>query len=757
MDDTDNPAVNRGSSASPLSPHPFLSVIRGQTFDLLLHLSLNLPKPIRVIGPSGIGKTHFLRALERQAFAHATVCYQVASAGLSLERLLDTARIKAEIELQRAGHPFGTGQNDIHSLLEAHARNKQFLLLLLDNAQAALPGLLDGLSQFAGLNPALKLVIALNDDAVRDKTVSDPEFMNEAFEIEMPALGQQETIAYIRHIVATNPAFLPGESFGPAFHAEVFKASGGAPGQIEAALEQPRTPARRRTGSIPVGLLAGTGLLITGVAGGILYFGQGREPLETPQPLPTVSAPLLAPVIDQPPPESASPIPTRDNQVPARPVVEPVRPEEAVSPAPVMVAPQTRPEPEPPPLPQVEPVPAPVPLPAPEPQAVPAVKPAPVQVPVVTRMPGPPEPAGQPALSEVEATVTGPQRSPPPAAPAPAVPAVVTQPTRPPVEPSVPARPGGMAWVMSQPVGAYTLQVATGSNDEQLRKFMREHPEGQNWFSLSIRQGGRVLYPLYQGVYPDLPRAEQALRQWEKGAGKAFIRRFADLRRPAAPTPATTTRQPVEVPPPQSVLPSPPGEPSGVLPVVNPQDTPPAGVAVQPLEASPEIRVEPIEDDAGEETAPASQDKEIYYRLIEGQPPEVEIITPSQPTPTPPMSAPAVEPVPATPSEKPAGATLKGSDWLQAQPPESYTLQIITVSSVEATNQVARQFPSDALLAFYPVRRSQGLVYPVFYGIYGDVAAARQAMRQIPRQLGSIPLLRQFKTLQREIGPALSP
>ncbi len=733
--------------------HPFLSVIRGQTFDLLLHLSLNLPQPIRLSGPVGIGKTHFLRTLERQAAAHATVCYQVASAGLSLERLLDTVRIKAEIELQRAGYPFGSTQNDIHSLLDTHTRNKQSLLLLLDDAQTALPGLLDGLSQFAGLNPALKLVVALNDTAISDKAVSDPEFMNEAFQIEIPALGQSEAIAYIRYVVATSPAFLPGETFGPAFHDDVFSASGGSPGQIEACLEQPRAPSRRQSAPVNVGFLAGTGLLITLVAGLTLYFGQGRESIEISHSLPVpVPPPPATPVVDQPPPEPAPPTATTANETPPGVAPEPVRPTESPASTPVVVIPEPRVEPVAVPAPQVVPV---VPV-------VPVVKtpePGPASAVIVT--PAPPETTPQPVVAEIKAPAT-PAKSPPP--PTAAVPVIATPPTRPPLETALPARLAGETWIMSQPAGAYTLQVATASNDEQIRKFMREHPAGKDWSSLSIRQGGRTLYPLYQGVYPDLPSAERALRQWERGAKKAFIRRFASLQQPPGSVPGTArqTDQPV----------TPVLQPPTVSPDVDRQDIPPAGVAIQPLEALPEINVEKVqtgqpqpeavEDDTGEAAATPNPGKEIYYRLIEGQAPRVEIIDPAQPpppTPPTPVEPPpqSVPPAPAASPEKSGGAILNGADWLQAQPAEYYTLQIITVSSVEARNQVIRQFPANAQLASYPVRRSQGLVYPVFYGIYTDVAAARLAMSQIPRQLGSTPMLRQFKTLQREIGPTLSP
>lgn len=332
---------------------------------------------------------------------------------------------------------------------------------------------------------------------------------------------------------------------------------------------------------------------------------------------------------------------------------------------------------------------------------------------------------------------------------------------------------------MARPPGYYTLQVATAENDAQLRKFMQERPTGEARASLSMRQRNRTLLPVFQGVYPDQTSAAAALRQWQRGGTVAFIRRFDSLQRiigqrtgQAAPIPVPTPTSPM-TPPSPAPGEAPVAESTAIPPSAQPpgppdaQSAPADGVSITALGELPELSVRntppevaetgPVADDGAEPQPPSpARGKEIYYRLVEGKPPVVEIIEPEP--------EPAVAPSPAAPSPAPAAAVapspatpLHGADWLLAQPPERYTLQVITVSSIEARDQVVRQFPPDAVLISYPVRRGPNTLYPVFFGTYPDVAAARQAMSRIPRALDSTPILRQFKTLQREIDSNASP
>lgn len=136
--------------------------------------------------------------------------------------------------------------------------------------------------------------MALGDKGLLEKRVSDPFFIGEAFELEIPPLDRNASAAYVRQWMAESPAFLPGETLGDVAQEDIFRATHGNPGQIDLYMEQPRQPNRGSKKTIPVGALAGTGLLIAVMAGLTLYFGRGLEISPPPKDSPILPVPPKA-------------------------------------------------------------------------------------------------------------------------------------------------------------------------------------------------------------------------------------------------------------------------------------------------------------------------------------------------------------------------------------------------------------------------------------------------------------------------------
>ncbi len=858
---------------------PFISVARAQAFDMLLHLSLNLPQPILVAGATGIGKTRYLRTLEKQAAAYATTCYLMPAAGLSLERLLDTVRLKAEIDLQVSGHsPSGT---DLDSLLELYAKNRRTLLLILDDAEGLLPGFLDALGQYAAAYPALKWVVALDDNGVREREGSDPFFINEAFQFEIPPLDRNASAAYVHHLMAESSAFLPGETLGDVAQEEIFQVTGGNPGQIDSYLEQPHVVKRGQSGPFNVGVLAGTGLLIAVMAGTTLYFGRGfftsttslpnpSKPASETGPLPVISqdsmlevesltapnpvvTPASSPEASLPvlPVEISRPPTTTLQRVADNKAAETRGNEKQEKPQPtvkaVVPAPPIHPEPEP--------------VQKPKTEVLPAVPPAGTHVMPLPEQEPPKIELTQPSQSQLPEPATAP-------VPVPLPPAVELQPA--PERPSAPESPvliGDNQWITAQKPERYTLQIATVASFPLVEKVVTEHPAGRNWSAAALRQDGGERYQVYQGVYPNATAALEARSRWPTQGKQALIRSFASIQQalsqqsvqdsplalmpmpapeapairpqqlPEAPAtrpqrlpeaPATRSQRSPAAPKPAPRKAAPPRtRENPVLPIVQPVTSPAgtepaASVTAPPPTVSenkpePEInppivetplssvradrveaanppvtaarmiesgvdqnsavptrspgeqktlqvalgpKIEEPESNAGEETDDPESGQEIYYRLIEGQAPIAEIVNDqskkSAPAPqTEPPAESIVEPV--APASGPAIATnrnpaIQDASWLLTQSPERYTLQVITVSSTRARDEVARRLPTTSAIASYPAQRDQGTVYPLFYGSYPDLATARKAMALLPDTLGSKPVPRQFKAIQREMA-----
>jgi septal ring-binding cell division protein DamX len=118
-------------------------------------------------------------------------------------------------------------------------------------------------------------------------------------------------------------------------------------------------------------------------------------------------------------------------------------------------------------------------------------------------------------------------------------------------------------------------------------------------------------------------------------------------------------------------------------------------------------------------------------------------------------SPPPVEPAKPAPqrSSLPVGNppdALKDAGWLMAQDPSAYSLQLIAVSRLASLADYLKRVPaSDRLATFRSIKGFNDL-YPLFYGIYPDLAAAKAAAAELPPSLGK-PVARQLKSIQQEI------
>lgn len=93
---------------------------------------------------------------------------------------------------------------------------------------------------------------------------------------------------------------------------------------------------------------------------------------------------------------------------------------------------------------------------------------------------------------------------------------------------------------------------------------------------------------------------------------------------------------------------------------------------------------------------------------------------------------------------------LKTAGWLMDQPPDAYTLQIVAVSRLSSVLGLAKQFPPGSELASFRSRKGNSDLYPLFFGIYPTLSAAKDAASALPVSLGR-PLPRQMKSVHQEI------
>lgn len=128
----------------------------------------------------------------------------------------------------------------------------------------------------------------------------------------------------------------------------------------------------------------------------------------------------------------------------------------------------------------------------------------------------------------------------------------------------------------------------------------------------------------------------------------------------------------------------------------------------------------------------------------------------TEPTPAPPAAtetARAEDEATAPPAERPMTppnqGDVKGRDWIAAQNPRHFTLQLIGGSKETAVIQFIKRYKLEAQAAYYTTQRNGQPWYAVVYGSYPDREAARQALARLPAALSAgSPWIRRFDDIQ---------
>ncbi|MCG5499668.1 AAA family ATPase [Ectothiorhodospira lacustris] len=199
-------------------------------------------------------------------------------------------------------------------------------------------------------------------------------------------------------------------------------------------------------------------------------------------------------------------------------------------------------------------------------------------------------------------------------------------------------------------------------------------------------------------------------------------------------TPDTTLSQPIMLP----------QQPSRPAPVEQPQDRILQPVPVQPVPITPP-RPAPAPDPT---PMPEPEPEPESMPAPEPAPP-----APAQPAPAP-APAPA-QPAPAAPQPPaPAPTTADGKrirdvQWLRAQSPDRFTVQILAGGNEAAVRDYARNTNLPGDVAWFPMRRGEQTLYVLIFGSYATADAARSAIPALPAEVRrNQPFIRSFRSVQ---------
>lgn len=140
------------------------------------------------------------------------------------------------------------------------------------------------------------------------------------------------------------------------------------------------------------------------------------------------------------------------------------------------------------------------------------------------------------------------------------------------------------------------------------------------------------------------------------------------------------------------------------------------------------------------------------------QPPSEATATPAMPE----ASAPPSMPARAASAMSPAGASqteqmgndIKGHDWIAAQDPQQFTVQLIGFGSEAAVIGFIHNNHIESQSAYYSTLRAGQPWFAVVYGKFSSRDAAHQALERLPSSLRSAsPWVRSFRDIQALFAP----
>jgi DamX protein len=233
---------------SRLSERALITADRSQKLDLLTHLLTNLQQSLIVCGPAGIGKTTLIQTLEECQKEIWPICILQGSSALSFESVV--TQLSRFLNLSNANVRF-----DLSSL-RAFCE-KQKVILIIDDAEDLVPGLIGEIMDFADSLAGLRLVLSMNNDTLQAKITTDSAIDN-CHVIEIPPLSQRQCLEYLQNLSAQPDTQLSFNAITDALVENLYQETQGIPGKLLAQLpklNQFQTGQSRRYG-LWIGVIA---------------------------------------------------------------------------------------------------------------------------------------------------------------------------------------------------------------------------------------------------------------------------------------------------------------------------------------------------------------------------------------------------------------------------------------------------------------------------------------------------------------------
>ena len=112
------------------------------------------------------------------------------------------------------------------------------------------------------------------------------------------------------------------------------------------------------------------------------------------------------------------------------------------------------------------------------------------------------------------------------------------------------------------------------------------------------------------------------------------------------------------------------------------------------------------------------------------------------------------EPLPdKTDDDSTNSAGIKGAQWLRAQDPQAYTVQLLSLTQAAGGIALIERQADKEEFAMIPIRRNGKPMYVIIYGVFSSTSAAQQAIATFTGEIAKIdPWVRRVGALQNMLA-----
>lgn len=490
-----------------LSERVLLTQDRAQKLDLLIHLLTNLNQSLVVCGPAGIGKTTLLKTLQTGQQDVWPICLLQGSSTLSFESVI--GQLNRFLSLPGSGADF-----DMSALRRFCDKHK--VVLIIDDADQLLPGLMRELMDLADSLSGLRLVFSMNYDEYKQQSDVEPTFDGCHF-IELPPLTQRQCLTYLQNLSAQPDALLSFNAITDGLVEELYLETQGIPGKLLA--ELPKLGQYQSRQSRKLGLLLGVTVML--IAAG--FIAKSLLPTTTPEQM--VAEEKTPTPVEPAPPDTPQAIIEPETTILEAPPAQDISPAIETETS-DMIGGESR-------------------LEEAETMAAEVIPNSPgseenTNIPSETDQAVEQPKAAAPAAAEhIEAKTVAPVAE--PAAPKaqavkkPQAPkaASVIEPKPADISPAkAMADNGDLSWIMAQPADNYTIQLMVLSSKDSVTRFLKKHAEYRDRLKyFRIGQSGQEKYVLIFGSFQSASDALESRYNMPDAFNDGIVKRFKAIQK----------------------------------------------------------------------------------------------------------------------------------------------------------------------------------------------------------------------------------